>query len=79
LFKIIGIYGSLILFSIQGDSDIPAGKVSFEVDLRYCMYLNQEMQTYMHRINEIEANPPDFMLVLGLSALLEVTLRAHRL
>jgi len=59
-FKTIGIYCSLILFSIQGDSDIPAGKVSFEVDLRFCMYLSQEMQTDMHCINEIEANPSDW-------------------
>ena len=40
---------------IQGDSDIPAGRVSFEVDLCYCMYLNQEMQTDMQSIDHIEA------------------------
>ncbi len=53
-----------LLFSIQGDSDIPAGKVSFEVDLRFCMYLSQEMQTDMHCIQPCSTMNFIFPLIL---------------
>jgi len=41
---------------LKGDADIPAGRVAFEADLSCCMYLNQEMQSDMNRISQIEAN-----------------------